>query len=81
MANKALVKQPGFLAYKYDFVADEAKRLAKQKEAMGIWLREQRIKIPLPAGPVLLNAQGVRDVDRVQTLIRTRDNRPMRLRE
>ena len=55
--------------------------MAKQKEAMGIWLREQRIKIPLPAGPVLLNAQGVRDVDRVQTLIRTRDNRPMRLRE
>ena len=48
---------------------------------MGIWLREQRIKIPLPAGPVLLNAQAVRDVDRVQTLIRTRDNRPMRLRE
>ena len=81
LAHKALVKQPGFVAYKYDFVADEAKRLAKQKEAMGIWLREQRLKIPLPAGPVLLNAQGVRDVDRVQTLIRTRDNRPMRLRE
>ena len=81
IAHKALVKQPGFVAYKYDFVADEAKRLAKQKEAMGIWLREQRIKIPLPAGPLLLNAQGVRDVDRVQNLIRTRDNRPMRLRE
>ena len=48
---------------------------------MEIWLREQRIDLPQPAGPVLLNAEGVRDVDRVQRLIRTRNNRPMRLRE
>ena len=81
IAHKALVKQPGFLAYKYDFVADEAKRLAKQKEAMKIWQSEQRITLPNPANPVLLNEQRARDVDRVQDLIRTRDNRPMRLRE
>ncbi|MDP6677333.1 MAG: cytochrome c3 family protein [Verrucomicrobiota bacterium] len=81
MAHKALLKQPGFGGFEYDFVAAEAKRLAKRKEAMGIWLREQRIDLPQPAGPVLLNAEGVRDVDRVQRLIRTRDNRPMRLRE
>ena len=31
---------------------------------MGIWLREQKIKIPLQAGPVLLaRTEGVRDVD------------------
>jgi len=81
MAHKALVKQPGFGSFEYDFVAAEAKRLANQKEAMEIWLREQRIDLPQPAGPVLLNAEGVRDVDRVQRLIRTRNNRPMRLRE
>jgi len=81
MAHKALMKQPGFGAFEYDFVTAEAKRLANRKEAMEIWLREQRIDLPQPAGPVLLNAEGVRDVDRVQRLIRTRNNRPMRLRE
>ena len=74
-------KQPGFVAYKYDFVADETKRLAKREEAMNIWQQELRITLPKPVAPVLLNEQRVRDIDRVQDLIRTRDNRPMRLRE
>ena len=81
ITHKALLKQPGFVAYKYDFVADETKRLAKQKEAMKIWQSEQRITLPNPANTVLLNEQRARDVDRVQDLIRTRDNRPMRPRE
>ena len=81
MAHKALAKQPGFVAFKYDFVAAEAKRLDKQKEAMSIWEREPRITLPQPASPVLLNVQGGRDIDRTKDLIRTRDNRPMRLRE
>ena len=81
MAHKALAKQPGFVAFKYDFVAAEAKRLDKQKEAMSIWEREPRITLPQPASPVLLNAQGNRDIDLTKELIRTRDNRPMRLRE
>ena len=81
MAHKALAKQPGFVAFKYDFVAAEAKRLAKQKEAMSIWQREPGTTLPKPASQVLLNAQGGRDIDRTKELIRTRDNRPMRLRE
>ena len=81
MAHKALLKQPGFAAFEYDFVSDETERLIKQKEAMRIWLSEQQNTIPKPADTVLLNPQGDRYVDRVQNLIRTRDNRSMRLRE
>ena len=62
-------------------MADETKRLAKREEAMNIWQQELRITLPKPVAPVLLNEQRVRDIDRVQDLIRTRDNRPMRLRE
>ena len=81
IAHKALLKQPGFVTYKYDFVADETKRLAKQQEAMNIWRREQKITIPNPAGTVLLNEKRVRDFESIKDLIRTRDNRPIRLRE
>ncbi len=81
IANKALLKQPGFDSFKFDFVADEVERIEKQKKAMEIWLNSEKSKNPVPSDTILLNDQGLRQNKRVQDLISTRNNRPMRLRE
>ena len=81
IANKALLKQPGFDSFNYDFVADETNRLEKQKKAMEIWEKIEKNIQPVPSDQVLLNPQGLRYNDRVQKLINDRNNRPMRLRE
>ena len=81
IANKALLKQPGFDSFKFDFVADEVERIEKQKKAMEIWLNSEKSKNLVPSDTILLNDQGLRQNKRVQDLISTRNNRPMRLRE
>lgn len=81
IANKALLKQPGFDSFKFDFVADEVERIEKQKKAMEIWLNSKKSKNPIPSDTILLNDQGLRKNKRVQDLISTRNNRSMRLRE
>ena len=81
IANKALLKQPGFSSFKFDFVADEDERLEKQKKALKIWLNNEKKEHPVPSDTILLDEQGGRQKNRVQDLIKTRNNRPMRLRE
>ena len=81
IANKALLKQPGFSSFKFDFVADEDERLEKQKKALEIWLNNEKKEHPVPSDTILLDEQGGRQKNRVQDLIKTRNNRPMRLRE
>ena len=80
MAHKALARQPGFGEFEYDFVADEPARLAKREAALAKWKPPTGDVPGNPAG-VLLSADGLRLTNRVQRLIQTRDNRPMRLRE
>jgi len=80
MAHKALAKQPGFGGFEYDFVADEPARLAKREAALAKW-NTPTAKPPTNPAAVLLGADGQRLTNRVQRLIQTRDNRPMRLRE
>ena len=80
MAHKALARQPGFGEFEYDFVADEPARLAKREAALAKWMPPTGNVPGNPAG-VLLSADGQRLTNRVQRLIQTRDNRPMRLRE
>jgi hypothetical protein len=80
MAHKALARQPGFGEFEYDFVADEPARLAKREAALAKWNPPTGDVPGNPAG-VLLSADGLRLTNRVQRLIQTRDNRPMRLRE
>ena len=81
IANKALLKQPGFDSFKFDFVADEIERLEKQKKAMGIWLNSEKSNYPTPSENILLNNQGLRQQMRIQDLINNRNNKSMRLRE
>ena len=81
IANKALLKQPGFNSFKFDFVADEDERLKNQMKAMEIWLNNEKRKLTIPSDTILLDEQGGRQKKRVQDLIKTRNNRPMRLRE
>ena len=81
IANKALLKQPGFNSFKFDFVADEDERLENQKRAMEIWLNNEKRKYTIPLDTILLDEKGGRQKKRVQDLIKTRNNRPMRLRE
>ena len=81
IANKAILKQPGFDSFKFDFVADDAELLEKQKKAMEIWLNSEKNNPPTPSGAVLLNDEGLRQKKKVKDLINTRNNRSMRLRE
>ena len=48
---------------------------------MEIWLNNKKRKLTIPSDTILLNEQGLRQKKRVQELIKTRNNRPMRLRE
>ena len=80
VAHKALVRQPGYRGFEYDFVADEPKRLAKREVALAKW-KPPTADTPANPAAVLLGANGQRLTNRVQRLIEARDNRPMRLRE
>jgi hypothetical protein len=81
IANKSLLKQPDFGSFNFDFVADEVKRLEKQKKAMEIWTNSNKSNRPIPSDAVLLDDQGLRQKKKAQDLINSRNNRPMRLRE
>ena len=48
---------------------------------MEIWLNNEKRKYTIPLDTILLDEQGGRQKKRVQDLIKTRNNRPMRLRE
>jgi predicted CXXCH cytochrome family protein len=80
VAHKALVRQPGYRGFEYDFVADEPSRLAKREVALAKW-KPPTADTPANPAAVLLGANGQRLTNRVQRLIEARDNRPMRLRE
>ena len=80
VAHKALVRQPGYSGFEYDFVAAEPKRLAKREAALAKW-KPSTADAPQNPATVLLGTNGQRMTNRVQQLIETRDNRPMRLRE
>jgi hypothetical protein len=80
VAHKALVRQPGYGGFEYDFVAAEPKRLAKREAALAKW-KPPTADTPENPAAVLLGTNGQLLTNRVQRLIETRDNRPMRLRE
>ncbi len=80
IASRSLKSLPAFASLEYDFVAPPRSRLAAQRSTMGIWDRERR-GLPRSRPEVLVDGNGVLEVNEMLRLLKTRDNRPVLLRE
>lgn len=79
IAYRSLRAQPGFAAFRYDFLAPPAQRVADRSRAIDIWQRTRGA--PRPDRSLLLDAEGWPDGDAVNRLFGQRDNRSVNLVE
>ncbi len=79
-AARSLEALPGFDGFAFDFVSPPAARRQLQLRAMATWDRTR----PHPgrtAPELLMTPGGELDIQRVLSLLKQRNNRPMLLRE
>jgi hypothetical protein len=83
IAGRALRTTPAFRAFEYDFAAPRSRRYAAQLAAMRMWDAAGRgASVAAPArGAVLLDPEGRLRVAEMLTLLKSRNDRPMLLRE
>lgn len=80
IASRSLKSIPGFAPLDYDFAAPQPLRYAAQLTTMRMWDRERGgIRLTQPA--LLFDPRGSLQVDEMLRLLKTRNNRPVLLRE
>jgi hypothetical protein len=79
VAARSLRSLPGYEGFEYDFLAASPKRAERMEAATRHWMNATRTSSA--KSTVLMQPDGKLDLDRLGELERTRDNRPVTIKE
>lgn len=82
VADRSLRLTPEFRPAGYDFVVDPANRRPARESVWSLWMDSFAGSVPiLPSGVLVRPGPAPEHDERINTLLKLRDDRPMRLRE
>jgi hypothetical protein len=81
IAHRSLRRHRGFEDFAYDYVGPPEERSTSRERAVGWWMSQRRPPLDRFGPHLLMSDVGALDLERLTTLSRQRDDRPMDLRE